>query len=60
MTEPLIDRFEEVWHDIAKVCDGLTEEQWNAPTDLPGWSVKDNLAHMIGTERMLHGQHPSA
>src|SRR4051794_21503060 len=60
MTEPLIDRFNEVWHDIAACCADLSEEQWDRPTDLPGWSVKDNLAHMIGTERMLMGQQPSA
>jgi uncharacterized protein (TIGR03083 family) len=60
MDEPLIQRFEEVWQDIAHVCSDLSEAEWDAPTDLPGWSVKDNVAHMIGTERMLLGQHPSA
>src|SRR2546430_16926939 len=60
MAEPLIARFEEIWRDIADLCDDLTVEQWNAPTDCPGWTVRDNVAHMIGTERMLMGDRPSA
>src|SRR3954463_15675473 len=58
MTEPLIDRLDEVWGDIAGVCDGLTRRQWATPTECPGWTVFDNVAHMIGTERMLDGERP--
>ena len=60
MTEPLVSRLEEVWGDIAALCDGLTDTQWDAPTECPGWSVFDNVAHMIGTERMLLGERPEA
>jgi uncharacterized protein (TIGR03083 family) len=60
MTEPLIASFEDVWGDIAALCDGLTYEQWARPTECPGWSVQDNVAHMIGTELMLAGEQPTA
>lgn len=60
MNEPLIALFEDVWSDVISVCDGLTGEQWAHPTDCPGWSVQDNVAHMIGTERMLAGDQPGA
>jgi uncharacterized protein (TIGR03083 family) len=60
MSEPLIDRLDEVWNDIAGLCDGLTVEEWATPTECPGWSVFDNVAHMIGTERLLDGERPSA
>ena len=60
MTEPLIALFEDVWGDIVSLCDALTDEQWARPTDCPGWSVQDNIAHMIGTERMLLGEQPDA
>jgi uncharacterized protein (TIGR03083 family) len=59
MAEPLLARFEEVWTDIVDVCGDLTEDQWDLPTDCPGWSVKDNVSHMIGTERMLLGEQPA-
>ena len=60
MTEPLIASFEDVWGDIDAVCADLTDAQWERPTDLPGWTVQDNVAHMIGTERMLLGEQPEA
>jgi uncharacterized protein (TIGR03083 family) len=60
MTEPLILRLEEVWADVAGLCDGLSADEWATPTECPGWSVFDNVAHMIGTERLLAGEQPSA
>ncbi len=60
MTEPMIELFEDVWRDIASLCDGLSDDEWNRPTECPGWSVKDNVSHMIGTERMLMGEKPAA
>ncbi len=60
MTEPMIDRLQDVWSDIAGLCADLTDAQWDAVTDCPGWTVRDNVAHMIGTERMLMGEQPSA
>ncbi len=58
MTEPLIGQLEAVWRDIADVCAGLSPEEWDAETECPGWTVHDNVAHVIGTERMLLGEHP--
>jgi uncharacterized protein (TIGR03083 family) len=58
MSEPLIALFEDVWGDVIALCDGLSDEQWARPTDCPGWSVQDNVAHMIGTELMLGGGQP--
>jgi uncharacterized protein (TIGR03083 family) len=55
MVEPVIDRLEEVWRDIVELCEDLTDEEWALPTECPGWTVKDNVAHVVGTERMLLG-----
>lgn len=41
------------WAAITELCDQLSETEWAAPTECPGWSVQDNLSHIIGTERML-------
>ncbi|HET9728611.1 MAG TPA: maleylpyruvate isomerase family mycothiol-dependent enzyme [Acidimicrobiia bacterium] len=59
MKEPLIARFEECWTDIADLCGDLSDDQWDLLTECPGWSVRDQLAHMIGTERMLLGEQPA-
>jgi uncharacterized protein (TIGR03083 family) len=56
--EPLIAALEQVWNDVATLCADLTDRQWALATDCPGWCVKDQVAHMIGTEMMLLGEDP--
>ncbi len=34
----------------------LSPEQWDTPSEVPGWTVKDNFSHVIGTELMLLGR----
>lgn len=43
------------WDDIDTLVGDLDAEQWGAPTPLPGWSVRDVVAHVIGVESMLSG-----
>ena len=43
------------WDEIDEVVDELSDDQWQAQTPLPGWNVRDVLAHVIGTESMLQG-----
>ncbi|BAX91555.1 maleylpyruvate isomerase family mycothiol-dependent enzyme [Mycobacterium shigaense] len=44
-----------VWDDLDALLDGLTDEQWKAPTPLPGWCVQSVVSHIIGTESFLEG-----
>jgi uncharacterized protein (TIGR03083 family) len=46
------------WDSIEELLSGLSEEQWQAATPLPGWCVGDVVAHMIGTESALQGISP--
>ena len=46
----LVDHMEQVWQSIAKLCAPFTEEQWKTPTDCPGWSVQDQISHLVGAE----------
>ncbi len=48
-----IDMLDDVYAAVTDVCSGLDDAQWATPTDCPGWSVQDNLSHLIGTERHL-------
>lgn len=43
------------WDAVDAVATGLTDELWQAPTPLPGWSVHDVVAHLVGVESMLQG-----
>jgi uncharacterized protein (TIGR03083 family) len=44
-----------VWDDIDALLAGLSDRQWHARSPLPGWTVHDVTAHLIGTESMLQG-----
>jgi uncharacterized protein (TIGR03083 family) len=56
--QELVDRLEEVWGSIDSMCANLTEVQWKTPTDLPGWSVQDNVVHISGIESIVLGRSP--
>ena len=34
----------------------LAPDEWDLPTSCPGWSVKDNVSHVIGIESLLLGR----
>lgn len=51
----IINLLAQEWNQIAELCESLTDEQWHAPTECPGWTVKDQISHIIGTEKMLAG-----
>ena len=38
------------------LAEALTDEQWFAPSILPGWTNADVVAHVVGIERDLLGQ----
>ncbi len=46
----------EVWASLSDVLGELSEDEWQLPSPLPGWSVQDNVAHIVGTEAMLAGE----
>jgi len=50
-----IDKLEQVFSSLSALGASLTEAQWKTPTQLPGWTVQDNLSHMVGTERTMEG-----
>lgn len=38
---------------VADLLDGLTAQQWAAPTDCPGWDVRAMAGHMLGMMQMV-------
>jgi uncharacterized protein (TIGR03083 family) len=46
----------EVWASLGDLLGELSDDEWNLPSPLPGWSVQDNVSHIIGTEAMLAGE----
>jgi uncharacterized protein (TIGR03083 family) len=52
----LVDLLDQVWASVADLGRGLTEPEWKLPTECPGWSVQDNLAHLSAIEARLLGR----
>jgi len=50
-----IDKLEICFRSLSELGAQLTESDWKTATDLPGWSVQDNLSHLVGIERIMHG-----
>lgn len=55
-SEPIIEILGEIWHSTLEACQGLRDDQWDLVTQCPGWSVKDQISHLVGTERWLLGE----
>lgn len=60
MTSPddpgTVELLDQTWQTIVGLCAGLDEPGYLIPTDCPGWTVKDLLSHILGTERTLRGE----
>ncbi len=53
--QQVVDLMERVWRSIDSLCLPLTEAQWKTPTDCPGWSVQDQVSHLVGAESQILG-----
>lgn len=54
-----VDALEQTWRSTAALCRELSDADWDKPTRCPGWSVRDQLSHLVGLERVLMGDpHP--
>jgi uncharacterized protein (TIGR03083 family) len=59
-----IDKLEDTWHSISEFGATLTEAQWKTLSQLPHWTVQDNLSHLVAFEANFQGiprpQHTAA
>ena len=53
--QQLVDLMEHVWRSIYGLCSSLSEPEWKTPTDCPGWTVQDQVAHLGGAESRILG-----
>ncbi len=53
--QEIVANMERVWNAIIALGATCTEQEWQTPTDCPGWTVQDQVAHMLGSESRLLG-----
>src|SRR5579862_8337439 len=54
--QAIVVGLDETWSATASACEDLHPDAWELSTDCPGWSVRDHLSHLIGTELSLLGE----
>jgi uncharacterized protein (TIGR03083 family) len=47
---PSISNLAAAWASLESLLQTLTEDEWKAQTGCPGWSVQDNVSHLIDYE----------
>jgi len=52
----VIATLDEQFDALLDLAAGLSAADWDRPTACPGWSVKDNVVHVIGIEATLLGR----
>jgi uncharacterized protein (TIGR03083 family) len=60
VTHSIVGTLEQEWAAIDELLSELPAEQWKLPTALPGWTVHDVVAHIVGGELGLDGRQPPA
>ncbi|WP_305094551.1 maleylpyruvate isomerase family mycothiol-dependent enzyme [Prescottella sp. R16] len=53
--DEVVDALTEQWSVLGDLLATVDGDAWMTPTALPGWTVRDVVAHLIGTESMLDG-----
>ena len=48
--EELVEQLDQVWGSIGALGATLSEPEWKTPTEVPGWTVQDNLVHVVALE----------
>jgi uncharacterized protein (TIGR03083 family) len=56
MADPVVELQVQVFRDIDELLGSLVPDDWATRTECPGWSVQDNVSHIVGTESMLLGR----
>lgn len=53
---PSIDNLDRTWQSLIELCSTFTDEEWARPTGCPGWSVQDNVSHLVDYESRALGR----
>jgi len=45
-----------IWASVGRLCSGLAAGQWDLPTGCPGWTVRDQVSHLVDYEARAIGR----
>lgn len=56
LRDETLAKLRDVWTSLTDLTAGLDAADWDRPTDCPGWTVRDQLAHLLSFEWRLAGR----
>jgi uncharacterized protein (TIGR03083 family) len=56
MSKRIGELMEQAWSSMEELCSQLGPDDWDLPTACPGWTVKDQLAHVASLESRALGR----
>ncbi len=51
-----VENLATIWASIDRLCSGLPDGAWELPTGCPGWTVKDQVSHLVDFEARALGR----
>jgi len=55
-SDAIVEQLRTEFAALVDLCSDLSERDWKRPTECPGWTVQDVLAHLLGIELGLLGE----
>src|SRR5689334_2767020 len=53
--QSLLDAYDDALHAFHETASAVRDDQWSLPTDCPGWTVREQVAHVLALELQLGG-----
>jgi uncharacterized protein (TIGR03083 family) len=47
---PLVEQLAATWRSVDDLCSTLSDDEWRRPTGCPGWTVQDQVSHLVDYE----------
>jgi uncharacterized protein (TIGR03083 family) len=54
-SDHVVEQLAREWETLGALLHELDDAEWDIPSELPGWTVKDCVSHVTGTERQIMG-----
>jgi uncharacterized protein (TIGR03083 family) len=52
--QSLLEAYDDALHSFHRLAATVRDDQWSLPTDCPGWTVREQVAHVLALE--LHAR----
>lgn len=51
--QSLLDAYDDALHSFHQLAATVHDDQWTLPTDCPGWTVREQVAHVVAAAGVM-------